>query len=153
MRHFFRRWLPPIPLLFFATSLLSQSSTSGDGAGAVFDPSGAVVSHASLVLKNTDSGESRTSATNEQGAYRFALLKPGHYDLTVTAPGLAQVEKIEVQVGQQTTLSIQLLRAILEYNGRGGRTKRVAVPDRSCRHFHRFRRKTGAVRAQSRAMT
>lgn len=99
MRHFFRRWLPLIPLFIFATSVLSQSLTSGDVAGAVFDPSGAAVSHAALVLKNTDSGESRTSATNGQGAYRFALLKPGHYDLTATAPSFGtQLEKIEVQV-------------------------------------------------------
>ena len=108
MRHFFRRWLPLIPLFIFSTSVLSQSLTSGDLAGAVSDPSGAAVSHASLVLKNTDSGELRTSATNEQGAYRFALLKPGHYDLTATAPGFGTQVGTAVQVGQQTTLNIRL---------------------------------------------
>lgn len=108
MRHFFKRWLPLIPLFIFATSILSQSLTSGDLAGAVFDPSSAAVSHASLVLKNTDSGESRISATNEQGAYRFALLKPGHYDLTAAAPGFGTQVEIAVQVGQQTTLNIRL---------------------------------------------
>jgi hypothetical protein len=109
MRHFLRRWLSSIPLFIFAASVLSQSLTSGDLAGAVFNTSGTAISHALLVLKNTDSGESRTSETNEQGAYRFALLKPGHYDLTARAPGFGtQVEKIEVQVGQQTTLNIRL---------------------------------------------
>lgn len=89
--------------------LWSQSLISGDLAGSVFDSSGAVIPNVSLVLKNTDSGETFTSASNSTGAYRFALLKPGHYELSATATGFGtQLQKTTVQVGQQTTLNINL---------------------------------------------
>jgi len=100
-----------ILLLLFALPLLghTQSLTSGDLAGAVLDASGAAIPSAALQLKNTDSGESFHSATNSTGSYRFALLKPGHYELTVTASGFGtQIAKTIVQVSQQTTLNVKL---------------------------------------------
>ncbi|HEX3436071.1 MAG TPA: carboxypeptidase-like regulatory domain-containing protein [Pseudacidobacterium sp.] len=97
-------------LLFnFAALAWSQSLISGDLAGTAYDSSGAVIPNVSLVLKNTDSGETFASTSNSAGAYRFALLKPGHYELNATATGFgSQVQKTVVQVGQQTTLNIDL---------------------------------------------
>ena len=87
----------------------SQSLISGDLAGTVYDTSGAVIPNVSLALKNTDSGETFSSSSNSAGAFRFALLKPGHYELTATAAGFnSQLQKTIVQVGQQTTLNINL---------------------------------------------
>lgn len=106
---FFVRAVVFLLLLAFPFSSRSQSLTSGDLAGTVLDSSGAAIPATALQLKNTDSGESFHSATNSVGAYRFALLKPGHYELTVTANGFGtQVAKTIVQVGQQTTLNVQL---------------------------------------------
>jgi hypothetical protein len=98
-------------LLIFAFRLLghAQSLSSGDLAGAILDASGAVIPSAVLQLKNTDSGESYKGTSNDSGAYRFALLKPGHYALTVNASGFgAQVARTIVQVSQQTTLNVKL---------------------------------------------
>jgi hypothetical protein len=98
-----------LSLFFLNIPGWAQSLISGDLAGAVDDPSGAAVSGAALTLKNTDSGESFTSSSNDTGNYRFALLKPGHYQLTATAPGFStQVVTTIVQVGQQTTLNVTL---------------------------------------------
>jgi hypothetical protein len=109
MKYFAVRFGLFLLLITAAVSAWSQSLISGDLAGSVFDGSGAVVPNASLILKNTDSGETFNSTSNSAGAYRFALLKPGHYELTVTAPGFkTQVQKTIVQVGQQTTLNINL---------------------------------------------
>jgi hypothetical protein len=109
MKYFANRFGLFLLLFTLAVPLWSQSLISGDLAGTVYDTSGAVVPNVSLVLKNTDSGESFTSTSNSAGAYRFALLKPGHYELTATAPDFnTQLQKTIVQVGQQTTLNINL---------------------------------------------
>lgn len=108
MKHFVIRF--SLFLLFlFTAQAWSQSLISGDLAGTVYDSSGAVVPNIALTLKNTDSGETFNSTSNGAGTYRFALLKPGHYELTVTASGFnTQLQKTIVQVGQQTTLNINL---------------------------------------------
>jgi hypothetical protein len=96
-------------LFILAIPSWSQSLISGDLAGTVYDSSGAVVPNTTLVLKNTDSGETFTSTSNGAGVYRFALLKPGHYELDATAQGFgSEAEKTAVQVGQQTTLNVTL---------------------------------------------
>ena len=99
-----------VVLLFIVVvSSRSQSLISGDLAGTVYDSSGALVPNVSLVLKNADSGEVYRSTSNSVGDYRFALLKPGHYELNVAASGFGvQLEKTAIQVGQQTTLNIKL---------------------------------------------
>ena len=81
------RLLVLIAVFVFTFPIWPQSLVSGDLAGDVVDASGAALLRASLTLRNTDSGEVFTSVTNGTGAYRFPLLKPGPYELTVTASG------------------------------------------------------------------
>ena len=98
-----------IAVFVFTIPIWPQSLVSGDLAGDVVDASGAASPKASLTLRSTDSREVFTSVTNGVGAYRFPLLKPGHYELTVTASGFgSQAEKTVVQVGQQTTVNFTL---------------------------------------------
>jgi hypothetical protein len=104
-------------MLLFAASLLTwqvmpaaaQSLTSGDVSGTVTDPTGAVVPNASLTLKNNDSGTAQTRTTNAQGSYRFSLLAPGTYTISVSATGFQGTQKqITITVGQNATANIQL---------------------------------------------
>src|SRR5438270_6237938 len=76
-------------LLVFITFAAAQSIVSGDVTGTVSDPSGAVVPGATVTLKNADNGSSQTATTNNAGVYRFALLKPGRYTITVNQAGFA----------------------------------------------------------------
>ena len=46
----------------------AQSLTSGDIAGTITDPSGAVVPNAAIILKSSESGAKQTKTTNQQGA-------------------------------------------------------------------------------------
>ena len=68
-----------------APSLMAQSAVSGDLTGTVTDPSGAVVSGATVTLKSDATGATRTSTSGSNGTYRFSLLSPGSYTVTVTA--------------------------------------------------------------------
>jgi hypothetical protein len=86
----------------------AQSLTSGDLAGTITDPSGAVLPNASGTLKNNENGGTQTRTTGPQGAYRFSPLNPGNYTVSVSATGFQAVQKPEtVTVGQTATINMQ----------------------------------------------
>jgi Carboxypeptidase regulatory-like domain len=61
--------------------------------GAVTDPSGAVLSGATVILKNVATGQQYTATTNSQGVYRFSEVPPGEgYTATFSASGFSPVE-------------------------------------------------------------
>lgn len=67
--------------------------------GIVSDPSGAVVANAKVLLRNTESGDLRQSATDGQGYYTFASVPVGTYDLTVEAPGFQAFKMTGIGMG------------------------------------------------------
>ena len=103
-----------ICLLIVATASLSpalfaQSITSGDITGTITDPSGAVLSMASLTLKNSATGTARTTSVNASGVYRFSLVPVGSYILTVAASGFQTTSKaLDVAVSVTLTVDVQL---------------------------------------------
>jgi hypothetical protein len=66
--------------------LLGQSPTTGLLSGTVRDPSGAVVADVRVTLTSS-TGEQRTTVSESDGSYRFALLPPGSYDVLFETPG------------------------------------------------------------------
>src|SRR5271165_35825 len=52
--------------------LIAQSLVSGDLTGTITDPTGAVVSNATVTVKSDANGSARTTTSNETGAYRFS---------------------------------------------------------------------------------
>src|ERR1700761_7712430 len=91
-------------------SLLAQSLVSGDLTGAVTDPSGAVVPNANVTLKSVATGETRTTVTSAVGAYRFSLLPPGGYTITVSAEGFNKAsDMVTVNVGQATVADMKMV--------------------------------------------
>jgi hypothetical protein len=95
--------------LVMAPSLMAQSLVSGDLTGTVTDPSGAVVSSATVTLKNNGTGAARTTTTSASGTYRFALLSPGNYTVSVVASGFSKAEsQTSVNVGQATIADMKM---------------------------------------------
>ena len=106
------------------TTAVCQSLTSGDITGTVADPSGAAIANAQVTLKNNGTGATQTRATNGQGSYRFSLLSPGDYTVSVAAPNFQVTEETaSVTVGQTTTLNVRVQLAstsqTVEVNGSG----------------------------------
>lgn len=89
---------------------LAQTLTTGQVLGQVSDPSGAVVPHASVTLRDRSTSAVRTTATDTAGQYTFAQVVPGSYSLTVVAGGFAQsvVPLISVGVGRTSTINVNL---------------------------------------------
>jgi hypothetical protein len=96
-------------LVCLAAGAWAQSIVSGDVTGTVTDPSGAVIPGAKITLKNNDSGQTQNGNSNASGVYRFALLKPGRYTLTVTQSGFGTVTQgAFVSVGGVTRADVKL---------------------------------------------
>jgi hypothetical protein len=89
--------------------LSAQSLTTGDIAGIVKDPSGAVVPGAALTLKSLENGSTQEGKSGPTGEYRFRLLKPGHYSVSANMSGFQKLERsAEVVVGQIATVDLTL---------------------------------------------
>src|ERR1700739_3793025 len=107
------------------SSLWAQTSTTGDIAGVVTDPTAAVVSGVSVKLKKIDTGSSTFTTTNAQGSFNFSLLQPGKYSFAVTAAGFREIVKtVTVALGASVTANLQLSISsqsqTIEVTGGGG---------------------------------
>src|SRR4051812_2547925 len=75
-------------LLLSVTNAFSQTqATTGLLQGTVEDPAGAVVSGATVVVKNTETNATRQLTTDSDGRFVFLALPPGPYVLNVTGKG------------------------------------------------------------------
>lgn len=109
------KWFKVFAIVAFVLALVGanqaagQSLIAGDVAGRVTDPSGAIVPNAQVDLRGIDSGVNATVHTNAEGSYRFSLLKPGRYEVTITASGFAKVQTtVTVQVGETSPADVKL---------------------------------------------
>ncbi len=96
-------------LTLFSLSAFSQSITTGEITGTVSDPSGAVIAGAAVRLSSPGTGAVRNDTTDAGGVYRFPLLQPGAYILTITAPGFQTTEmKASVNLGTAVKMDAKL---------------------------------------------
>src|SRR5687768_15625474 len=96
-------------ILLVAAGVFGQSqATTGTIQGTVVDPNGAVVSGASVTVKNVETGFERTVASNSDGFFTAPLLPLGRYRVTTDASGFSKsvLENVEVTVGQTLALNI-----------------------------------------------
>ena len=77
--------------------------------GTVTDPSGAVVSHCQVALRNTATAAVLTAATDERGEFRIVGVSVGPYELKVTAQGFQPAEaNFDLTVGAHQRVDVQL---------------------------------------------
>src|SRR5579884_2500102 len=123
-----RRVLPfLVCALAFSMYAFAQRDT-GTITGTVTDPSGAVVSGATVTAKSVSTGAVRSVTTNNGGAYTIAGLPPGQYDITVQSPNFAKfTQRISVTVGSTNEVSAKLSivgqGTTVEVVGTGGGTQ------------------------------
>jgi len=73
--------------LFLCGIVSAQEETSATVTGQVTDSNGAAVANATVIIKNTSTGQERTVQTNGQGSYNAFPLPPGDYTVTVEQAG------------------------------------------------------------------
>jgi hypothetical protein len=82
----------------------------GTLAGTVTDSSGGVVANAAVKITDTDTGVSYDGVTNSAGEFVRIALKPGKYNVVVTAPGFRKAEQKDILLtaGERTGVQITL---------------------------------------------
>ena len=77
--------------LLLSLNAFSQSTNATVG-GTVQDATGAFIPGVSVTATNKGTGIVTTVVTNEAGAYQFASLQPGSYEIKAELPGFQAVE-------------------------------------------------------------
>jgi len=101
--------LPLVALLVAAAPLMAQGVSTQLG-GRVLDTAGASLAGATVVIRNTETGLTRTLQTNGEGRYLATLLPVGPYNVTVTKAGFqtASNVKVNLNLGDAAPLTIRL---------------------------------------------
>src|SRR5215469_2780947 len=103
----------------------TQATDTGTIAGTVTDPSGAVVPGVTVTLKDTTTGSSRTTTTNDAGRYIFVNIAAGTYDMSFEKTGFATTKAAgqQVKVGISSTVNVPLqvggTTQVVEVSGAG----------------------------------
>lgn len=85
----------------------AQSASTSSVVGTVRDTTKAVVAGATVTLEAPQLiGGSRSTTSDAEGAYRFAALPPGHYDITARRDGLRAVRREGVRLPPGATIDI-----------------------------------------------
>src|SRR5271166_1577909 len=95
-------------LILFAASLHSQ--VSAVLSGTVRDQSGAVVSGATVTVKNIDTEAARSTVTDTAGRYQVFSLPVGQYEIRGAKTGLTDElhTGVHLVVGQNATVNMNL---------------------------------------------
>src|SRR5689334_4579674 len=92
--------------------LLRAQFDAASVLGTVRDASGALVAGVAVTLKNTETGITATTRTDNKGDYQFLTVKIGKYEITATQPGFssAVVNDIVLTVNarQRVDLTLQV---------------------------------------------
>src|SRR4051794_29675005 len=90
------------------TPVFAQVET-GQIAGTVSDPQGAVVAGASITVTSKGTGALRTATTTGDGLYTVPSLQPGAYEVKIEASGFGvRTVPVQVSVGTKTTVDVEL---------------------------------------------
>jgi len=99
-----------VAMIAFATAAWSQE-VAATLSGTVTDPSGAVVTGATLVVHSNDTGSDfRTIETNSAGSFTLTNMPAGRYTVTVKSTGFKTyvAQDVVLNVAEKHTLDVQL---------------------------------------------
>ncbi|MEJ7604880.1 MAG: carboxypeptidase-like regulatory domain-containing protein [Bryobacteraceae bacterium] len=102
-----------MPKFFLFLSLLTATGfaqyTTGRVEGLLTDATGATVSGASVGLKSLQTNFERSFSTSDDGAYFFAAVAPGPYELRVEKTGFRPANvRIAITTSQTITQNLML---------------------------------------------
>ncbi len=95
-------------LAFLSSPILAQ--TTGSISGEVRDEKQAIVTNATVTVRNVKTNETRTTQTDGDGRYRFSGMPVGDYEIAVESTGFAKYVQsgITLVLNQQATVDAVL---------------------------------------------
>ncbi|MBV9506002.1 MAG: carboxypeptidase regulatory-like domain-containing protein [Acidobacteriia bacterium] len=95
---------------FFFLVSVAHSQVSAALSGTVTDQTGALVSAASVTVKDVDTSATRRTLTDATGHYQFSSLPVGEYEIRAAKPQFTEAVRrgVHLVVGQSATVDIRL---------------------------------------------
>ncbi|MGH9599434.1 MAG: TonB-dependent receptor domain-containing protein, partial [Terracidiphilus sp.] len=95
--------------LLFAARPLPGQTVSGTITGAVTDPSGAVIPGVAVKVKNSDTGQIRSTLSDSAGVFSIPALPPGPYSVDALAKSFQETAtQVTLSVGQTLNVNFKL---------------------------------------------
>jgi hypothetical protein len=97
----------------FLVPLSRAQQLTGTLSATVYDQAGAVIPNAKVVLRNTASGDTRTTVTDNAGYFNFSAVQPATYSVTISATGFStwNLTGLVMSQGDNRTIADIVLRA------------------------------------------
>jgi hypothetical protein len=99
------------PLLACA-SFTEAQTVQGVVTGTIFDGTGAAVPKANITLTNVGTSIGQNAISGGDGSYRFSLVPPGMYKLSVKAQGFNEKQITEIKVDPSETVPVNVTLAV-----------------------------------------
>ncbi|MGC1781191.1 MAG: carboxypeptidase-like regulatory domain-containing protein [Acidobacteriaceae bacterium] len=108
----YRRWFFALAVILLFVTWIPLRAQVGTASlnGTVLDQSGAVVPAATVVLQDTLNKTERTVSSNGSGAFTFAGIPSGNYQLTVTKAGFTEAVRTGIHLDPGDSRTITDLR-------------------------------------------
>ena len=120
------RLLMLLTLLLACLCCPALAQNSGSISGEVRDEKQAVITGATVNMRNIQTNESRAAQTNSDGRYHFASVPVGAYEITVESTGFAKY--------QQSGITLALNQsAVVDVTMKPGALQEVVVTDHAAR--------------------
>ncbi len=121
--HFVRKMTRALCIAGVLSAVLAWASVGGSISGTVKDPSGRVVLNADVTVRETGTGVSFKTHSDNKGHYTFPVLPVGHYELNVQASGFAAYERKDIVLDTNAALTLDASLQV------GGGSQTVSVTD------------------------
>jgi carboxypeptidase family protein len=96
-------------LLFFATIQSLAQAPVGTISGTIIDQSGAVITNASIMIRNKATGIERRVTSDNDGSFSAASLAAGEYEVTVEATGFRKyLREVTVTTGTVVMVAVKM---------------------------------------------
>ncbi|PYS30383.1 MAG: hypothetical protein DMF75_16065 [Acidobacteria bacterium] len=105
-----------LSLIFLVLPLVIVRGAGGRIEGRVTDPKGAVVVGAAITVSETETNQTFTAVTDQQGHFKIEGVPAGTYTVTVSAQGFSEAQRADVKVeeGAVATVDVKLEIAPIE---------------------------------------
>ncbi|HTV83570.1 MAG TPA: carboxypeptidase regulatory-like domain-containing protein [Acidobacteriaceae bacterium] len=102
-------WIAATVLIFPALSVTTLwASVSGSISGTVKDPSGRVVANAHISIRDSGTGLSWETQTDNKGYFTLPVLPVGRYVLDIEAPGFERYERKSIILNTNAALTVNV---------------------------------------------